>query len=143
MEPAPLIYYHDLTEGLTRERDYVITQAVYEGFLSTFDDRSPLHMDAAYASACGFTGRVMHGGILNGFISHFIGMVFPGANSLLLSVELRFLHPMYLGDTLQLQAKIAQKVDTQQVIMLHLTFHNQTQGDTAATGRAQVKVRKS
>jgi acyl dehydratase len=142
MEPSQLISYNNLTEGMTQERDYVITPAVYEHFLRAFDDHSPLHVDAAYARACGFDGPVMHGGILNGFVSHFVGMVWPGANSLLLSVELRFLHPAYLGDTLRLQARIAQKLDVQKVVVLHLTFLNQTRGDAAATGRAQVKVRE-
>jgi acyl dehydratase len=141
MDQARINQYRDLAEGLTGERDYVITPAVYENFLSAFDDRSPIHVDAAYAQARGFANPVMHGGILNGFVSHFVGMVLPGANSLLLSVELRFLRPSYLGDTLRLQAKIAQKVDAQEVVVLHVAFLNQTRGGTAATGRIHVKVR--
>ena len=141
MDPARLNYYHDLAEGLTCGQDYVITPVVYENFLRAFDDRSPIHVDAAYAQGLGFAGPVMHGGILNGFLSHFVGMVLPGANSLLLSVELRFLRPSYLGDTLRLQAKIAQKVDAQEVVVLHVTFINQTRSCTVATGRVQAKVR--
>ena len=142
MEPASLHRYPDLAEGMARERDYVITAAVYENFLRAFDDRSPLHVDAGQARAAGFAGCVMHGGILNGFVSHFVGMVFPGAHSLLLSSELRFQQPSYLGDTLRLQAKLVQKLDVQSVVVLHLTFLNLTRNVTAATGRVQVKVRE-
>jgi 3-hydroxybutyryl-CoA dehydratase len=140
MESAQLFSYEDLVEGLKRERTYLITPEVYEGFLRLFGDCSPLHVDAAYAKTCGFSDTLMHGAILNGFISHFIGMVFPGGRSLELSVDIRFLQPSYLGDTLRLQGKIAQKLDLHQVIVLHLTFVNQTSGATVATGRVQVKL---
>jgi acyl dehydratase len=142
MGSAQCISYRDLAEGMVRERQYVLTHTVYENFLCTFEDRSPIHVDADYARACGFADTVMHGAILNGFASHFVGMVFPGANSLLLSMELHFSQPSYLGDTLLLHAKVSQKLDARQVIVLHIAFHNQTRGLTAATGRAQVKVRE-
>jgi|ERR1051325_1135596 acyl dehydratase len=140
MESPRFILYCDITEGMTVERDYIITPVVYQRFLDSFDDRSPIHVDADVAREAGFAGPVMHGAILNGFLSHFIGMVFPGGHSLLLSVELRFAKPSYLGDTLRLQVKVAQKVDAQQVILLHFNFFNQAQAATAATGRVQVKV---
>src|SRR5437667_10148475 len=141
MESARSISYHDLTEGMTREAEYVITSDVYRNFLSAFDDRSPIHVDVDYARSCGFADAVMHGAILSGFLSHFVGMVFPGANSLLLSMEFRFSNPSYLGDILRLQANVAQKLDVQQVVVMHFAFVNQTRGVTAATGRVQVKVR--
>jgi 3-hydroxybutyryl-CoA dehydratase len=140
MESQQFFTYSDLSEGMVRERDYVITPAVYEGFLSIFGDRSPLHADSAYAKRCGFTDILMHGAILNGFISNFVGMVFPGGRSLELSVDIRFVKPTYLGDKLRLQGKIAQKLDAHQVIVLHLTFLNQTSGIAVATGRVQVKM---
>jgi len=140
MESAQVISYRDVTEGMTRVRDYVVTPVVYEGFLRAFDDRSPIHVDAEYARARGFAEPVMHGAILNGFISHFVGMVFPGANSVLLATELRFSQPSYLGDSLKLTAKVAQKLDAKQVVVLHVTFVNETRGLMAATGRLQVRV---
>ncbi len=143
MDTTPSIIYNDLAEGMTREHDYVITPVVYESFLRAFDDRSPLHVDSVYARQSGFDGPVMHGGILNGFVSHFVGMVWPGRNSLLLSVELRYSRPTYLGDHLRLHARLAQKLDAQQVVVLHLNIFNQTRNELAATGRAQVKVRAS
>src|SRR5436190_1875392 len=98
MEPARIISYHELSEGMTHQRQYSITPDVYENFLRAFNDRSPIHIDADVARSRGFADRVMHGSILNGFVSHFVGMVFPGANSLLLSVDLRYSQPCYLGD---------------------------------------------
>lgn len=132
--------YASIAEGAAHTRRYAITPAVYEGFLGAFEDRSPVHVDEAYARDRGFDGKVMHGAILNGFVSHFVGMCFPGRRALLLSVDLRYAAPCYLGDVVELQATVSQKVDAQQVIVLTLRIQNVTRGTSAARGRAQVSV---
>lgn len=133
--------YQDVSVGAKLRHDYVITPAVYENFLAAFQDRSPIHVDEAYAQKSGFGGKVMHGAILNGFLSHFIGMIFPGRPGLLLSVDLRFVQPSFLGDALRLEAVVSQKLDSQKVVVLDVTFQNETQANTAARGRVQVRLR--
>lgn len=133
--------FEKIAEGMTVERDYTLTSAVYEAFLTAFDDRSPVHVDDDYARASGFRERVMHGAILNGFLSNFIGMHFPGRQALWLSVDLRYLAPTYLGDVLNLRAVVAQKVESQRVLVLNIIIRNQTQGVISARGRVQVALR--
>lgn len=140
METAARLSYKEIAEGMARERRYVVTPAVYESFQRAFADHGPVHVDAQYARSRGFDGPVMHGAILNGFVSHFVGMVFPGAHSLELSSELRFSAPVYLGDAVRLHATVSQRVDALQVVVLHLTLINETRGGTAATGRLQIKI---
>ena len=82
----------------------------------------------------------MHGAILNGFVSALIGVHFPGRRALLLSVDLRYANPSYLSDALRIDATVAQKIESQRVIVLNLRIHNVTQDVVAATGRAQIKV---
>jgi acyl dehydratase len=140
MEEARIIDFAEILEGMEVERKYVIAPAVVENFMRAFDDRSPVHVDPARAKARGFSDVVAHGAILGGFVSHFVGMIFPGANSLLLSSDLRFSRPCYQGDELLLRAKVAQRQETERVVVLHIRFHNQTRGVLAATGRLQVKL---
>jgi len=99
-----LIRYQEITVGMKAAHDYVITQEIYEHFLAAFQDHSSVHVDEAFARSRGFSGKVMHGSLLNGFVSHFVGMHFPGQSSLLLSVDLRFSHPSYLGDAIRMRA---------------------------------------
>lgn len=132
--------FADISEGMTRQAEYIITPEIYEGFLSIFGDTNPLHVDADRAQSTGFAAPVMHGAIQNGFISHFVGMVFPGDRSLLLSVEIRYLKPCYLGDVLELKARVSQKSEPHQVILMHVVLENKTQGCTASNGRVQVKI---
>src|SRR5450756_1495840 len=133
--------YENMVVGMKVRHEYTITTAVYDSFLNAFRDYSPVHVDEAYAQKSGFAGKVMHGAMLNGFLSHFVGMIFPGKPGLLLAVDLRFSQPSFLGDVLQLEAVAGQKLDSQNVIVLDFTFQNLTQKHLAARGRAQVKLR--
>ena len=134
--------YQDIYLGMKERYHYMISPSVYEGFLAVFQDYSPIHVDQAYARDRGFEGKVMHGSMLNGFLSHFVGMYFPGRRSLLLTVDLRFAQPCYLGDKIWLEAEVTQKVDARQVLVLDVNFHNETRSWTAARARAQVVVRE-
>ena len=133
--------YESISLGMQERRDYVISPHVYANFLDAFDDRSPIHVDEAYALGRGFSGRVMHGALLNGFLSHFVGMHFPGRPSLLLSVDLRFAEPSYLGDVICIEAIVTRKMDARRVIVIDATFRNVTRERIVARGRVQVMVR--
>jgi len=134
--------YGDIAVGMKEVHDYVITPEVYRGFLDTFHDQSPVHVDEAFAKAQGFPGRVMHGTILNGFVSHFIGVYFPGRFSLLLSVDLRFSNPSYLGDLIHIEMVVSQKLDARNIIVLDATLSNTTRNCLAARGRIQVMIKE-
>jgi acyl dehydratase len=134
--------YHEIAVGMKETRDYVITVEVYEKFLAAFQDYSPIHVEDEYAKSRGFQGRVMHGSLLNGFISHFVGMYFPGKPSLLLAVDLRFSNPSYLGDLIRLDAVVSQKVDAHNTVVLDAMLSNITRSHLAARARIQVMVKE-
>lgn len=138
---AQVLSYDDIFVGLASEASYLIDSRIYESFLSTFEDYSPIHINKDHAQRSGFEGCVMHGAILNGFLSQFVGMVLPGAQSLLLSADVRYLSPSYLGDQIRLRGEIAQKLDTHRVVVLNVQFTNQTRDVLAASARVQVKIR--
>lgn len=135
-------HYREISEGMKAAQDYVITPEIYGHFLAAFQDYSPVHVDEDFARACGFSGKVMHGSILNGFISHFVGMHFPGRLGLLLSVDLRFSNPSYLGDAIRLATVVSQKMDAHNIVVLDATLANSTRNYLAARGRIQVMVRE-
>ena len=120
----------------------MITPEVYEHFLAAFRDVSPVHVDENFAKSRGFSGKVMHGSLLNGFLSHFVGVYFPGRFSLLLPIDLRYSSPAYLGDTIHLEAKVSQKLDSRNVIVLDIILTNSTRGQLAARGRIQVMIKE-
>jgi acyl dehydratase len=69
-------------------------------------------------------------------------MCFPGRFGLLLSIDLRFLSPSYLGETIRLEAVVSQKMDVRNVLVLDVTLTNITRGGLAARGRIQVMLKE-
>ncbi len=106
---------------------YKVTNQVYDGFISTFNDKNPLHVNESYAEDKGFNGKVMHGAILNGFLSNFIGEQLPVKNVIVQTYKIAFLKPVYLNDTLLLKATIADVFESVNCIILKYVFENDSE----------------
>ncbi len=128
--------FEDLVSGESFRQTYTISDDIYQRFLNLFGDASPLHVDDGVAVRCGFSGKLMHGAILNGFISNFVGMNFPGKRTLELGVEIRFLKPTYVGDVLELEATVKERLESRRVVVLHFVFRR----DATAVARGIVSV---
>lgn len=132
----------DLHESDVYTSEHVITGALVDAFAALFGDYSPLHVDDDFARARGFAGRVAHGTILNGFVSRLVGMVVPGRRALLMSVDLRYVQPIYLHDRVRLAATISQVHAEQRTIALTVQFDRigADASTTVARGRVMVRV---
>ena len=136
--PAVQRSLDSVREGQKFETKFQITEKVYNGFLTTFEDRNPLHVGDVYAKAKGFAGKVMHGAILNGFISELIGMQFPGQESIIHSVNVEYKKPNFLNDELLFAVTVVQRVEAVRTLVLKLNIFNQTRDYLAATARVKV-----
>lgn len=141
MQYAQDYSFNEIKENSEFSHSYIIDETVYDALTFVFKDRSPIHIDEDYAKSAGFSGRVMHGAILQGFLSHFVGMHFPGRRSLILSVNINYHRPSYLGDEIQLTALVRQKVETGQVIVTSVRFINLITKDVVASGKVQIAIR--
>jgi len=127
-----------IREGFRCSRQYVISQAVYDHFLAASQDLNPLHVEDEFARQHGFPEKVMHGMILNGFISHFVGMHFPGGPVLLQSVHTQFKSPCHLGDEIRIDMTVSQVAESVRVIAMDLVLTNATRDRVAAKAKVQV-----
>ena len=128
--------------GARHIEKYQITQGVYDHFLALSQDQNPIHISDEEAKQRGFAAKVMHGGILHGFLSHFVGMCFPGRQSLLLKTDLRYANPCFLDDQLLLEAVVSQKTEAAKVLMLNLKFRREPGHSLVATGQCLVRIQK-
>lgn len=78
------------TIGDTFTERFIVSRHTYEGFIDLFKDRNPLHTSEPFAIAKGFKGMVMHGNILNGYLSYFIGECLPEKNVVIQFQEIHF-----------------------------------------------------
>jgi 3-hydroxybutyryl-CoA dehydratase len=129
-----------IQEGLRVSYRYKISREVYQQFLAAFGDTNPLHLDDAYAQQCGLPEKVMHGMILGGFISHFVGVRFPGAGSLLHAVNTQFKSPCHLGDEILIEATVTQVVESVKVVAMDMVLRNVTRNRVAAKSKVQVGI---
>jgi 3-hydroxybutyryl-CoA dehydratase len=127
------------TVGQTFKRTFTLTPTVYEGFLATFGDRHPLHTDAEFARSKGFSNKVMHGNILNGFVSYFVGECLPSKDVMLHKQEIRFRRPVYLDQVLDFEAELVHHSEAVGVLEFTFGFKNGA-GEAVATGKLQVGV---
>jgi 3-hydroxybutyryl-CoA dehydratase len=68
-------------------------------FAGITGDLNPAHIDAVWAAASRFGGRIAHGMLTASFVSTVLAMRLPGPGTIYLSQTLRFLAPVRIGDT--------------------------------------------
>ena len=68
-------------------------------FVEITGDVNPLHVDDAFAAKSKFGRRVVHGMLSASIFSTMVGMLLPGTGAIYRSQTLRFLLPVYVGDT--------------------------------------------
>ena len=114
-----------LHKGDSFTRQFVVSPSVYDGFMQTFNDRNPYHVSDATARAAGFSGKIMHGNILNGFLSYFVGECLPVKTVVIQSQEIKFHKPVYLNDTVTLHAEVADFHESVRTAVITFHFLNQ------------------
>lgn len=67
----------------------------------------------------------MHGNILNGFLSYFIGECLPVKTVVIQSQEIKFHKPVYLGDAVTLNAEVADFHESVRTAEIIFSFTNQ------------------
>jgi 3-hydroxybutyryl-CoA dehydratase len=116
---------------------YVVSDEVYKGFLALFKDKNPLHTDTRFAVERNFQGIVMHGNILNGFISFFIGERLPAKNVIIHSQEIRYKNAVYLNDALQFTASVTGIYESVNAVEFKYEFRN-AETKVVAKGKFQI-----
>lgn len=124
--------------GETFNSVFTLSKEVYNGFINIFKDKNPMHVDSIFAQNYGYSQFVMHGNILNGFISYFVGEQLPVKEVVILSQDIKFKSPVFLDDILQFNAKIVEIYDSVNVINFKFNFINQ-KNIKVAEGNIQIK----
>ncbi|HXE91079.1 MAG TPA: MaoC family dehydratase [Terriglobales bacterium] len=108
-------------------------------FAALFDDYNPLHVDDTYAGRSRFGGRIAHGVICLGLISHLIGMKLPGTGAIYLGQSARFLKPVRVGDTVTASVEVTKVREDKPILTLATRCVNQ-KGEVVMEGEAVVMV---
>jgi len=128
----------DLYPGKEFSFEKKISSSDVNMFASLTGDNSPLHMEDEFARERGFKSRVVHGGLLVGCISQLVGVHFPGKNSIIQTLDIKFSHPAYIGDTLKINSIINQVSESVRTVIIKLAITNQETGQILLKSKMQV-----
>lgn len=130
--------YADLKVGDKASTSKTITDADVVTFAELTGDTNPVHLDEEFAKESIFGQRVAHGVLGVGLISAVIGTDLPGINSIYLGQDLKFVAPVFIGDTLTAEVEIIKLRDDKKIITLKTIVRNQ-KGENTIEGEAVIK----
>lgn len=133
---AHSIAYDDLYVGQTASQTHDVNETDLQMFAAVSGDNNPVHLDETFAATSRFKERIAHGMFTGALISAAIACKLPGPGSVYLSQQLGFMRPVKIGDTLEVQLEVLEKLAKNQV-RIRTRVLNQ-QGKAVVDGEALV-----
>ena len=112
-----------------------ITEADLVQFASVSGDRYPLHVDEEYARTTRFGARVAHGLLTASLLSTTNGLLLQRPGGISLAQTLRFLGPVYIGDTITASTEVVEVIAERRRLRCRTTCVNQ-RGEVVVDGEA-------
>jgi 3-hydroxybutyryl-CoA dehydratase len=117
-----------------------ISEADVEEFAHISGDNNPVHLDEEYASTTRFGKRIAHGVLVAGLISATIGTRIPGNGAIYAGQCIKFLRPVYLGDTITATVTILDYDRDRGKMTLDTVCRNQD-GEMVLSGEAEIRYK--
>lgn len=125
------------TEGQSASLSKTISESDVYLFAGVTGDFNPAHTNEVYAGTTRFGRRIAHGMLSAGLISAVLGMQLPGPGSIYMGQTLKFLAPVYLGDTITATVTLTQLDGEKNRAVLSTVVTNQD-GKTVTMGEAKM-----
>ncbi|EHQ8952406.1 MaoC family dehydratase, partial [Shigella sonnei] len=85
--------------GMTAQYSQTVSDSDIKAFSGLSGDKNPVHMSDEYAQKTMFKKRIAHGFMSASYFSAIFGTKLPGEGCVYLSQTLKFIKPVYIGDT--------------------------------------------
>lgn len=112
-----------LTVGDSAQRSKRFTKQDLIDYIRLTGDQNPLHEMESGESR--FGAPIVHGMLLAGVISALIGTQLPGPGSVYVSQEIRFIRPVFCGDTVTAICRVTELYPETKQVRLRITMRNQ------------------
>ncbi|NII09329.1 bifunctional enoyl-CoA hydratase/phosphate acetyltransferase [Oleiagrimonas sp. C23AA] len=131
--------FDEIAVGDSASVSRTVTRRDVELFAMISGDVNPAHLDADYARNDPFHHIVAHGMLEAGLISNVLGTQLPGPGTIYLSQDLKFVHPVGLGDTITATVTVTAREEKHGDLTLACRCVNQ-HGLPVITGTARVRA---
>ncbi|WP_321501988.1 MaoC family dehydratase [Breoghania sp.] len=115
-----------------------IGEAEIAMFCGISGDTNPVHVSNVAAEKSIFGKRVAHGILVAGLTSCVLGMQLPGPGTIYLGQSLRFVAPVFIGDTVRAEVEVIEINMQKKIVHLKTTSKNQD-GKVVIEGTATVR----
>lgn len=118
--------FEQIKVGESVSFDYELTEKKMAQFLDITGDFNPLHNDLEYAKEKGYKEKVVYGMLTSSILSTLAGVYLPGEHSLILSVKIEFVKPVFLTySPLKVKAEVIEKDERVSQIKVKYSIYNQ------------------
>jgi len=130
--------FAELAVGMTVSIQNTVSEQDVIDFARVSGDHNPLHMDEEYARTTVFGGRIAHGALSASYISAVLGNDLPGPGAVFLELNLKFVRPVRIGDTVLSTAEVVEMVE--RGYRVKLAVKGEVNGKAVMRGEATVMV---
>ena len=130
--------FADLAVGMQVAIQNTVSDQDVVDFARISGDHNPLHMDEEYAKTTQFKGRIAHGALSASYISAILGNDLPGPGAVFMELNLKFVRPVRIGDTVTSTAEVIEMVE--RGYRVRLGVKGEVDGKVCMKGDALVMV---
>jgi acyl dehydratase len=114
-----------LQVGDTASQSKTITDDDIHAFADLVGDHNPVHLDDDYAQTTRFGRRIAHGMLSASLLSAVLANQLPGEGTVYLSQTLKFVAPVFPGDTVTARVTVLKVRDDKPIVTLETVCTNQ------------------
>ena len=108
-----------------------------EAFASVSEDYNPIHLDEGFAKTTQFERPIVHGMLASSLISGLLASKVPGAGSIYLGQSLKFLRPIFVGETVTAKVEVISVREDKPIVVISTQVLS-ANGEVAVDGEATV-----
>ena len=129
----------DLKVGDKFSTSREVTDELIRKFADVSGDFNPIHLDEEFAKNTRFGRRIAHGMLSGAFISAVLGYEFKERKIVYLSQTMKFVAPVFIGDTVTATATVTDIREDKPIVTLE-TLVTKNDGEMVVKGEAAVMI---
>ncbi|WP_434565884.1 MaoC family dehydratase [Vibrio chagasii] len=123
--------------GQTATIEKMLDKQTVVAFASVSEDYNPIHLDEDFAKTTQFERPIVHGMLASSLISGLLASKVPGAGSIYLGQSLKFLRPIFVGETVTAKVEVTSVREDKPIAVISTQVLN-ANGEVAVDGEATV-----
>ena len=125
--------------GMSASFSKTVSESDVYLFAGISGDFNPIHVDEEYAKGSMFKKRIAHGILTASFVSTVLGTKLPGPGAVYAKQDLKFLAPVFFGDTLTATCTVKEIIAEKKRVIMDCSVTNQD-GVKVLSGEAAMVV---